>query len=281
MQRRHHHQASQSPGSRSLIATRANLQQRRMYGSKSNLPRSYSTPASESEQSPQNKYVIRSFSSPGQNSDPQISPEEIQQMEQQKFYGSKSEIDSDNEGFEQLDDSLLDIDADIEETFRQFERGSSSVPKRVITTLLPGSGLQKVRIQPIHHKHAHGTSHMTRNAPKERGKGTARFHFRPLIVRIPSQISPTEAAKANLEELQISPPLESEAAVIEKEMTDAEFLLNKGANIAAEESDTDTLSSKNNKCLDLAERGPGRAMTPPRPVHASAFGYDPSRTPSA
>lgn len=74
--------------------------------------------------------------------------------------------------------------------------------------------------------------------------GIARFHFRPLIVRIPSQVSHIEAtrAPASLEELQSSPSLETENGEIEKEMSDAEYLLNKGANIAIEESETDTVS---------------------------------------
>ncbi|CAH4037359.1 unnamed protein product [Pieris brassicae] len=228
-----------SPGSgRSLITTRTSQQQRRMHG-KSNLPRSYSSPASEGEQDQQNKYV-RSFSSPEQKS-----KETHESLCQPKFYSSRSEIDSDQEKtFEQLDDSFLDIDADIEETFRQFERGSDvEEPKRVVTTLLPGNGLQKVKIKPIHRKQIPETSVATnslKNTPKERAKGIARFHFRPLIVRIPSQVTPIEATPATLVELQNSPPLESEVAEIEREMADAEFLLNKGANIALQESDTDT-----------------------------------------
>lgn len=135
-----------------LIANRTNQQQRRMQGVKSQLPRSYSTPASQNETCPKSSssksFVMRSFSSP----EPKQSGS---RRTSESFYrpesnGSRSEIDSDLENFEQFEDCLLDIDADSEEVFNTHQRSPERErPKRVVTTILPGSGLQKILIKPI------------------------------------------------------------------------------------------------------------------------------------
>lgn len=135
-----------------LIANRTNQQQRRMQGVKSQLPRSYSTPTSQNETCPKSSssksFVMRSFSSP----EPKQSSS---RRTSESFYrpesnGSRSEIDSDLENFEQFEDCLLDIDADSEEVFNSYQRSPERErPKRVVTTILPGSGLQKILIKPI------------------------------------------------------------------------------------------------------------------------------------
>ncbi|CAG4910949.1 unnamed protein product [Colias eurytheme] len=236
----------QTGGNRSLIATRTcQQQQRRLQGSKSHLPRSYSSPASETEQdvpTKQNKY-IRSYSSPEPK--PTSSRRSSIYTSRPKLHSSRSEIDSDVENYEQFEEGFLDIDADVENPFRQFNINCEvDEPKKVITTLLPGSGLQKVKIKPVQSSSqiGHGARDLTKT-PKI--KGIARFNFRPLIVRMPSQALPSESQSASIEELQTSPPLEDEVAAIEKEMVDAEFLLDKGVTIATEESDSDTIFGEN------------------------------------
>lgn len=143
---------------RSLISTRTNqqLQRKPTSGSaRSLLPRSYSSPSSQNEpdrRSPQpvkKDYVMRSFSSPGsknvdyrRNSDSFFRP---------KAHGSRSELDSDLDNFEQFEEYLMDIDGDQDESFLGQYRSSPEreEPKRVITTMLPGSGLQRVSIRPV------------------------------------------------------------------------------------------------------------------------------------
>lgn len=134
---------------RSLIATRkSQQQQRKMQGPKSHLPRSNSSPAPQNDptpsSSPNKSYVLRSFSSP--ESKPSSSRRDSRSLHQD----SRSELDSDLESFEQFEDSLLDIDADIEDGFGHSQRSlDTDGPKRVVTTLLPGSGLQRISLRPI------------------------------------------------------------------------------------------------------------------------------------
>lgn len=134
---------------KSLISTRTNQQQqRKLQMSRNLLPRSFSSPAQHELQSTGSKsYVMRSFSSPEpkhleyrRNSNSYYKP---------KSHGSRSELDSDLENFEQFEDSLIDIDADQEETARYRSSPDRNEPKRVITTLLPGSGLHKITLRPI------------------------------------------------------------------------------------------------------------------------------------
>lgn len=135
---------------RSLIATRTSQQQSRMHGIKSQLPRSYSSPGCQNDNNTQEEakgYVMRSFSSP--------EPKQTSRKNSEIFYtpeshGSKSELDSDLENFEQLEESLLDIDADSEDIYGQYPRSpEGEKPKRVITSLIPGSGLQRITMRPI------------------------------------------------------------------------------------------------------------------------------------
>lgn len=71
------------------------------------------------------------------------------------------------------------------------------------------------------------------------------MNFRALVVKMPARhtieadINPTSPGIA---EMQSSPQLELETSLVEQEMTDAERQLEKGAAIATEESDADTVS---------------------------------------
>lgn len=139
---------------RSLIATRTNQQhQRKMQGSRSQLPRSYSSPAAQHEpdsppiQPTQKEYILRSFSTPEpkhldhrRNSDSFYRP---------RKYGSRGELDSDLENFENFEEGFLDIDADHEVMFAPYRNIEILEPKKVVTSMLPGSGLQKVTLRPI------------------------------------------------------------------------------------------------------------------------------------
>lgn len=157
---------------KSLIATRTNQQQqRKMQNIRSQLPRSYSSPTSQNEpetSSPQathKGYVMRSFSSPEpkhfdyrRNSDSFYRP---------KSHGSRSELDSDLENFEQFEEGFLDIEADQEIMFTPYKRSPDrDEPKRVITSLLPGSGLQKVSMRPVSSATTH-TLQSAREAMKQ------------------------------------------------------------------------------------------------------------------
>lgn len=93
---------------------------------------------------------MRSFSSPDpkQLDDRKISDSFCRP----KSHGSRSELDSDLENFEQFEpeECLIDIDADHHDTVGQYRSSPErDKPKRVITTLLPGSGLQRVSLRPI------------------------------------------------------------------------------------------------------------------------------------
>lgn len=71
-----------------------------------------------------------------------------------------------------------------------------------------------------------------------------RLNFRPLVVQMPSRHivkTNTESLARGVEELQTSPQLEIETSLVEQEMTNAEQQLEKGAAIATEESDADTV----------------------------------------
>ncbi|CAH0721766.1 unnamed protein product, partial [Brenthis ino] len=227
---------------RSLIATRTNQQQRRMQGVKTQLPRSYSSPGTQNEGSPsenQNKgYMMRSFSSP--------EPKQTSgRRNSETFYrseslGSRSELDSDLENFEQFDDSLMDIDADNDDIYGQFHRSPErDTPKRVITSLLPGSGLQRIAIRPIISSAANNQKKI--KMEKAENKKISRLNFRPLIVKMPSPTSFHSDSEHSLgvEELQTSPQLELEGSELDREFDKAEEHLKREVAMAAAESDNE------------------------------------------
>lgn len=91
---------------------------------------------------------MRSFSSPEpkrldyrRNSDSFYRP---------KTHGSRTELDMDLENFENFEEGFLDIDADQELMFAPVRRGSViEEPKKVMASLLPGSGIQNVHVRPV------------------------------------------------------------------------------------------------------------------------------------
>lgn len=142
---------------RSLISARTNQsQQRKMQGNKpraNELPRSYSSPSSHqtdregssTRTTQDNKgYVSRSFSTP----DPK--PDEYRRdsdyFYRPKCHGSREELDSDLENFEQFEECFIDMDQDQDQTMFGSYRHTPQreEPKRVVASLLPGSGLQRV-----------------------------------------------------------------------------------------------------------------------------------------
>lgn len=139
---------------KSLISIRTSQHQQRKGQTKSLLPRSYSSPPAQSETDgstsmPLKGYVMRSFSTPEpkkldyrRNSDSFYRP---------KTHGSRTELDSDLDNFEQFEECFIDIDADQDDSMiGSYSRSPDrEEPKRVVTTLLPGSGLQRVTIRPI------------------------------------------------------------------------------------------------------------------------------------
>ncbi|CAH2086316.1 unnamed protein product [Euphydryas editha] len=233
-----------------LIASRTNQQQSRMQGFKSQLPRSYSTPASQNEisskSSPSKSFVMRSFSSPEpKQSSSRRNPESFYRPDSN---GSRSELDSDLENFEQFDECLMDIDADTEEVFNNYQRSPERErPKRVVTTILPGSGLQKILIKPICSNTAQENNirESSKKLKKEKAenKKTSRLNFRPLIVKMPTQhiLQNNSEHCVGVEELQNSPPLELEVLELDKEFDKAEEHLKREAAIAAEESDVESI----------------------------------------
>jgi hypothetical protein len=71
-----------------------------------------------------------------------------------KTHGSRTELDSDLENFEQFDECFIDIDAD--DSMISYSRSPErEEPKRVLTSLLPGSGIQRVTIRPISNTATH------------------------------------------------------------------------------------------------------------------------------
>ncbi|CAG9783852.1 unnamed protein product [Diatraea saccharalis] len=230
---------------KSLISIRTSQQQQRKAQHKNLLPRSYSSPPTHCEPdgahiSPVKGYVIRSFSTPEpknldyrRNSDSFYRP---------KMHGSRTELDSD---LEQFDECFIDIDAEQEPVTysRSPERDE---PKRVYTTLLPGSGIQRVTIRPMSATTTHtlqGARDAMRKIQQDE-KGSNRHNFRPLMLKMPKRHSvhsdPERESEAGVEELQTSPQLEMEAAELERQMDTAEQHLDRGVAIATEESDADT-----------------------------------------
>lgn len=134
---------------KSLISTRIQQhQQRKMQNAKSQLPRSYSSPASQGDVESKG-YVMRSFSSPDpkqvcyrRNSD---------SLCRSKVDCSKAELDCDLDNYELFEESFIDMDAEPDDiTFGAYTKNPEiEEPKKVVTSLLPGSGLQRISMKPI------------------------------------------------------------------------------------------------------------------------------------
>lgn len=154
--------STQSAGrGRSLIAYRSNQQQRKMQpvirGRSSELPRSISSP-SKSDRAQENtdkNFVMRSFSTPDPKQNPHYDEESRRNSDtfyRPKLHGSRTELDADLESFERLEEAFLDMDADQDQTIFGSYRRSPELeeePKRVVTSILPGSGLQRVCMKPV------------------------------------------------------------------------------------------------------------------------------------
>lgn len=176
-------QAPSAGRGKSLITTRTmQQQQRKMQTPRSFLPRSYSSPAQNDpdvsqSHSMQRGYVMRSYSSPDQkqidyrrNSDSFYRP---------KMHGSRSELDSDLENFEQFEECFIDIDADQDESLVPQYKSSPEreEPRKVMTSLLPGSGLQRITLRPISST-ATQTLHSARDVMKKMQKDESKGMFK-------------------------------------------------------------------------------------------------------
>ncbi|XP_026495370.2 NAD(+) hydrolase sarm1 isoform X2 [Vanessa tameamea] len=241
---------AQSGRGRGLIATRANQQQHRMQGLKSQLPRSYSSPAPQNETSPRSSQcksaVMRSFSSPEPK--PSSSRRNSESFYRPDSRGSRSELDSD---LEQFEDCLIDIDAETDEAYGHYQGSPERErPKRVVTTLLPGSGLQKITIRPIYSNTAQGQTVpeacKTLKRDKAENKKISRLNFRPLILKMPTPniLHSDSEHSICIEELQSSPQLEMEVLELNREFDKGEEHLNKDIAIAVAESDTEVRSEE-------------------------------------
>ncbi|XP_062526497.1 uncharacterized protein LOC134199496 [Bombyx mori] len=246
MMRRKDPAPSHTGRGKSLISIRTNQQQqRKIPPCRSMLPRSYSTPTSQNETDPtQNRgYVMRSFSSPEQK-------QTDRRMNSDSFYrpkalGSRTELDSDLENFEQFEDCFIDIDA--EDSIGQYKSSPErDEPKKVVASLLPGSGLQKISMLPMKSETRQSLQN-TRDAMKKlsgrRNQSESRLNFQPLVLNVPTRhVVSDDRSSSDVEELQISPQYDVEAADLERELDNAEHHLDKEIAIATEESDADTVS---------------------------------------
>lgn len=135
---------------RSLISTRIQQHlQRKMQNVKtSQLPRSYSSPARNSQN--ENKGNVRNFSSPDPKQVCYRRNSDTTSLKS-KPDCSKSEFDSDLENYELFEESFIDIDAEPDDiTFGAYTKNPEvDNPKKVVATLLPGSGIQKIAMKPI------------------------------------------------------------------------------------------------------------------------------------
>ncbi|XP_059056963.1 NAD(+) hydrolase sarm1 isoform X1 [Achroia grisella] len=238
---------------KSLIAMRTNQAQQRRMQTKSQLPRSYSSPAPDndldnttSQSNAMKGYVTRSFSSPEpkyvdyrRNSDSFYRP---------KTHGSRGELDSDFDNFGPFEEGFMDIDADQDDNVLGTVKRSSekNTAKKVVTSLLPGSGLQRISIRPISSsttQSLQSAGDVMKQMHKEEKYG--RLNFRPMVLKMPARHSVREQQEVQgVEELQSSPPLELEAAELERELDRAEQHLEREISIATEESDGDTVRSE-------------------------------------
>ncbi|CAG9585297.1 unnamed protein product [Danaus chrysippus] len=228
---------------RSLIATRTNQQQqRKMQGPRSHLPRSYSSPATAKDESPENAskaFVLRSFSSPEPNKTDKESQRSAESLSRTNPNESQSELDIDLDNFEQFEEGLKDIDAENCDFYNRYRNNPEiEQPKRILTTMLPGSGLQKVALRPVTNEI--GTVSAMKQ-PKKENKRLSRLSFRPLIIKMPSQITAQPECESipGLEELQTSPQFDIETDVLDHEFDNAEEHLKREIAIAAAETDVD------------------------------------------
>lgn len=257
---------SQVGRGRSLITMRANQNQRKLpgpavgRGKPEELPRSLSSPASKINpnlDSNQNKdYITRSFSTPEPKRRTHYETEMRRNSDtfyRPKHYGSRTELDTDLENFEQFEEPFLDMDSDHDQTiFCSYKRSPDreDAPKKVITTLLPGSGLQRVHVAPVTAAYAIQSNWPSRNDQfRDRYDQTkSKNHFRPLVVKMPARsIVPLSSNQGppspGTKELQNSPQLELETAELERELNIAEQHMKDEVAMATEESDADTVSS--------------------------------------
>ncbi|CAH2073670.1 unnamed protein product, partial [Iphiclides podalirius] len=213
---------------RSLISTRIQQhQQRKTQNAKSHLPRSYSSPAPQSDV--QNKgYVMRSFSSPDpkqvcyrRNSDT---------LCRSKPDYTKGELDSDLESYELFEESFIDMDAEPDDiTFGAYTKNPEiEEPKRVVASLLPGSRIQRISMKPISPR----TIQKIQNSRQAKRK-----HQRDRN----ENKEETERSSLLMDELQRSPPIETEVLELEREFRDAEQHLDAEIAMATEESDSETV----------------------------------------
>ncbi|XP_052757604.1 NAD(+) hydrolase sarm1 isoform X2 [Galleria mellonella] len=253
---------------KSLIAMRTNQQQQRRIHTKSLLPRSYSSPApnndpdiASSQTNPTKGYVSRSFSSPEpkyidyrRNSDSFYRP---------KTHGSRGELDSDLENFEPFEECFIDIDADQDNILGTIKRSPErEEPKKVVTSLLPGSGLQRITMKPISSSTSQ-TLQSARDVMKKMQKEEKyrSINFKPMVLKMPARHTVHDQhEQSGIEELQSSPPLELEAAELERELDRAEQHLEREVAIATEESDADTIPEFNLDGNSLKHNGGTKDM---------------------
>ncbi|CAG4989026.1 unnamed protein product [Parnassius apollo] len=248
MRRKEPHLTSTANRGKSLISTRIQQhQQRKTQSMKSQLPRSYSSPAPQVDV--ENKgCVMRRFSSPDpkqvcyrRNSD---------SFCKSKTDCSKSELDSDLENYELFEESFIDIDAEPEDiTFGAYTKNTEiDGPKKVVTTLLPGSGIQRIAIKPISLRTIQKVQ-CSRQAKRKHqrdsddNKDNNHINFQPLILNMPekhSLHSKSEQSFLGMEELQTSPTLETEAIELERELNNAEQHSDGEVAMATDESDGQT-----------------------------------------
>ncbi|XP_068629669.1 uncharacterized protein [Battus philenor] len=226
MRRKEPHIASVNRG-KSLISTRIQQhQQRKMKNMKSQLPRSYSSPGSRCEED-KKESVTRSFSTP--------EPKQVYYRDNSdsicgsKPECSKSELDSDLENYELFEDSFIDIDAEPDDiTFGAYTKNPEvDKPKKVIATLLPGSGIHKISMKPISPRTIQKIQH-SRQAKRK-------------LQRHREQNKGSEERSLGDEELRRSPSIEMETIELEREFNNAEQHLDAEIAIATGESDTETV----------------------------------------
>lgn len=124
---------------------------------RSELPRSYSTPTAAETRA--EKPALRDFGSNVARSYSSPEPQDIGFRRNSDFfyrppcYGSRNEIDSDLEKFEQYEQFFIDADADQDDTlFGSYGNSQKKEePRKVKTSLLPGSGIHRVSMSPDDH----------------------------------------------------------------------------------------------------------------------------------
>ncbi|GBP52554.1 hypothetical protein EVAR_39077_1 [Eumeta japonica] len=237
-----------------LISIRTSQQRRRMEGAAGNrgradLPRSFSTPGRNVEfgtatSEKDKSCIMRSYSTP--------EPKRERKRECDNFFRpqicvSKNDLDPD---LEQLEDPILDVDADNEQSmFGSYRHNPKRDElKKVTASLLPGSGLHRVSVRPISTKRVlmqTQDNKKEKHGKQELLKAQDRLKSRPPMLKIPPVQSfcisiNEELPSSSVEELQISPLIDVEGAILEQELKAAEQHMEKEVAIATEESDGDT-----------------------------------------